>query len=111
MEFKRWTPTETVSKQEELILKQFRHSRKLLPFLRLHRRELFDDSFQEELEGMYRSTGAGKPPLPPALLAMAVLLQGYFGLSDADAVRQSALDLGWQMVLDRLGSTNAYRSG
>jgi hypothetical protein len=32
---------------------------------------------------MYRDTEAGKPPLPPALLAMAVLLQGYTGMSDS----------------------------
>jgi hypothetical protein len=31
--------------------------------------------FQLELEGMYREAGAGKDPLPPALMAMAVLLQ------------------------------------
>jgi hypothetical protein len=35
---------------------------------------------------MYRSTGAGKDPTPPALLAMVVILQSYQSISDAGAV-------------------------
>jgi hypothetical protein len=54
---------------------------------------------------MYRSTGAGKPPVPPALMAMATLMQAYDGLSDAEAVEMTVCDLRWQMVLDCLGST------
>jgi hypothetical protein len=46
----------------------------------MHRHELFDDEFQDELEAMYRKCGAGLRPLPPAMLAMAVLIQGYLGL-------------------------------
>ena len=112
MQFERWMPRKSLSEQEKIILGQFRHTRRLFAFLRVHRHELFDDAFQEELEGMYRDTGAGKPPLPPALLAMSLILQGYLGLSDADAVRQTALDLGWQMVLDRLGATSpAFSQG
>jgi len=38
--------------------------------------EIFDDAFQAELEGMYRTTGAGEEPVPPALMAMVMLLQG-----------------------------------
>ena len=53
---------------------------------------------------MYRSTGAGAEPLPPALMAMASLLQGYLGASDAEAVELTVVDLRWQMVLDRLGA-------
>jgi hypothetical protein len=66
---------------------------------------LFDDSFQVELESMYRDSGAGKPPVPPALMAMAVLLQGYVGASDAEAVELTIVDLRWQLVLGRLGET------
>jgi hypothetical protein len=69
-----WHPRTTYTKQEEMLLRRLRRSRKLFAFLRNHRRELFDDEFQAELAGMYRNTGAGKPPVPPALLAMASLL-------------------------------------
>ena len=36
---------------------------------------------------------------------MALLLQGYLGLSDADAVDATVLDLRWQLVLGCLGTT------
>ena len=42
--------------------------------------------FQHELEAMYRDTGAGKEPHPPALMAMVLLLQSYAGASDARAL-------------------------
>ncbi len=61
-----------------------------------------DGAFQEQLEGMYRTTGAGDEPHPPALLCMVLLLQGYVGASDAEAVELSLVDLRWQMVLDCL---------
>ncbi len=85
-------------------MKRLKRVRALFGFLRLHRHELFDDEFQEQLEGMYRDTGAGAPPHPPALLCMVVLLQGYLGVSDAEAVELSVVDLRWQMVLGCLGA-------
>lgn len=54
---------------------------------------------------MYRETGAGKEPIAPALLAMVVLLQGYHGISDAESVEMTVVDLRWQLVLDLLGTT------
>jgi len=60
-----------------------------------------------ELESMYRGTGAGRDPTPPALLAMAILLQAYGGVSDFEAVELTVMDLRWQMVLDRLGKDEA----
>jgi hypothetical protein len=53
---------------------------------------------------MYRTTGAGEPPHPPALMCMVMLLQGYVGTSDAEAVEMSLMDLRWQMALDCLGA-------
>jgi hypothetical protein len=81
-------------------MKRLVRNKKLFAFLRLHRHELFDDKFQEELEGMYRTTGAGTEPLPPALLCMVVLLQAYAGVSDAEAVELTVIDARWQLVLD-----------
>ncbi|WP_434044038.1 MULTISPECIES: hypothetical protein [Sorangium] len=48
--------------------------RRLFRFLRLHGGELFDDALQGESETMNRDTGAGKDPVPQALMKMAVLL-------------------------------------
>lgn len=104
MAIKRWSPSEIITRQEKFILGRLKRNGKLYAFLRQHRHRLFDDGFQAELEAMYRSTGAGKDPLPPAMLAMVVLLQSYAGASDATAVELSLLDLRWQMVLDCLGA-------
>lgn len=105
MAIERWNPSEFISRQEKFILSRLKRNGKLYAFLRMQRRRLFDDAFQAELESMYRDTGAGKAPLPPAFMAMVVLLQSYAGASDASAVELSLLDLRWQMVLDCLGVT------
>ena len=108
----KWKPKGAVTKGEAFILKRLEKKRKLFGFLRRHRNEIFDEAFQSELEEMYRDTGAGSDPVPPALLAMAVIVQGYLGLSDADAVDATVLDLRWQLVLDRLGETEpAFSQG
>jgi len=67
MSIPRWTPSQTVSAKETKLLARHKRLRKLFVFLRLYRHELFDDAFQTELESIYRSTGAGKLPCPPAL--------------------------------------------
>src|SRR5437899_4456539 len=102
MSIPRWNPSHTISEQEAFLLSRLKRTRKLFAFLRLQRRELFDEKFQDELAAMYRATGAGKPPCPPALLAMAALLQGYLRVSDAEAVELTVVDKRWQLVLDRL---------
>lgn len=107
MAIDRWRPRQDYTRQEEALLRRLRKGRKLFAFLRDHRHELFDDAFQAELASMYRDTGAGKDPTPPALLAMALLLQGYEGVSDFEAVELTVVDLRWQMVLDRLGKDEA----
>jgi hypothetical protein len=61
---------------------------------------------------MYRGTGASKEAVAPALLAMVVLLQGYQGISEAEAVEMTVFDLRWQLVLDLLGATEpAFSQG
>lgn len=65
---KHWNPRVEQTKKEQFILKRLQRTRRLFAFLRLHRHELFDDAFQDELDGMYRQPGAGADPIPPALL-------------------------------------------
>jgi hypothetical protein len=112
MTIPRWNPAQQPTRQEQFLLLRLTRTRKLFGFLREHRHELFDDAFQDELETMYRDTGAGKEPLAPALLAMGVLLQGYVGASDAEAVELTVVDLRWQMGLGCLGATEpAFSQG
>jgi hypothetical protein len=98
----RWPPTVAQSEYEQRLLKLAGRSRKLFVFLREHRHELFDDGFQAELEEMYRQTGQGQSPRPPAMMCMGLLLQAYLQTSDAEAVRLSATDRCWQAVLGTL---------
>ena len=100
---RRWSPPISRTDREERLLKLAGKSRKLFVFLREHRHELFDDGLQEELESMYRTTGQGEEPQPPALMCMGMLLQGYMNVSDAEAVRLSATDNCWRVVLGTLG--------
>jgi hypothetical protein len=112
MTIPRWNPPVTLSRQEQFLMKRLDRVRKLFGFLRQHRHELFDETFQTELEGMYRNTGSGKTPIAPAQLAMASLLQGYVGASDAEAVELTVVDLRWQMVLGCLGAVEpAFSQG
>jgi len=104
MAIERWQPREEQTRQETFLLKRLGRTRKLFAFLRLHRRQIFNEAMQQELESMYRESGAGKSPVMPGLMAMATLLQGYAGCSDAEAVELTVVDLRWQMVLDVLGS-------
>lgn len=97
-----WKPPIEPSKQEQLLLKRLVRTRKLFGFLRRQRHRLFDEAFQLELLAMYRDSGAGSPPIEPAKLCAAVLLQAYLGISDAEAVEMTVVDLRWQMVLDHL---------
>ena len=100
----RWTPPQDISRQEQRLLARMARVRKLFGFLRLHRHELFDDAFQAELESMYRSSGSGRVPIPPALLAMAMFIQGYLGVSDAEMIELTVVDLRVQMVLGCIGA-------
>jgi len=101
----RWSPRVELSKQEAFIMKRLKRVRALFGFLRLNRHVIFDAAFQEQLDGMYRQTGAGDEPHPPAMMCMVLLLQGYVGASDAEAVELAMMDLRWQMVLDCLGAS------
>jgi Transposase DDE domain/Transposase domain (DUF772) len=101
----RWKPPVEMTKQEQLIMKRLNRVRPLFGFFRQNRCKLFDDAFQKQLEGMYRDTGAGDAPHAPAMLCMVLLLQGYVGASDAEAVELAVMDLRWQMVLDCLGAS------
>src|SRR5947209_19622659 len=96
-----WRPPIELSAQEQTIITQIRRG-KVFVFLRLYRHEVFDEHFQNTLGCLYRDNLRGQPPLPPALLAMATILQGYTGVSDDEVIEASFMDRRWQLVLDCL---------
>jgi transposase len=73
---------------------------KLFIFLRRHRHELFDEAFQREMAATYGENEEGQPPIPPAQLGLAVLLQAYTGVSDDEVIEACVMDRRWQLVLD-----------
>ena len=79
-----WQPPIALSPAEAAILGRIRRA-KLFILLREQRHELFDAEFQAELAAMYTDSTVGQPPVPPAQLALATILQAYTGASSHDA--------------------------
>ena len=102
----RWQPPIALSPAEATIVRRVRRA-KLFVFLRAQRHVLFDAAFQEELARMYADVARGQPPVSPALLALASVLQAYMGVSDDEAVEACVMDRRWQLVLDCLDCTDA----
>ena len=105
-----WLPAVEVSSEEQRILDRCKKCR-LYAFLRKHRRELFDDAFQRELMAMYPERKRGREVVPPAMLAMATILQAWLGLSDEDAVETAEMDRRWQMCLGVLVDKAPFSQG
>ena len=101
-----WNPSIELSKQEEQIVKKIRKA-KLFVFLRQHRHELLDEAFQQELASLYRPVERGQPPVAPALLALALILEAYTGVSDDEVIEATVMDRRWQLVLDCLDTEQA----
>jgi hypothetical protein len=100
-----WRPPIRLSPEETAIVRRV-HRAKLFVFLREQRHVLFSDAFQEELATtLYADKPKGHPPVPPAQLALATLLQAYTGASDDEVIEATTMDRRWQLVLDCLDAT------
>jgi hypothetical protein len=96
-----WTPPMDLSPIEQQIAKRIKRA-KLFLFLRHHRHTLFDTAFQQQLAAMYKDAPQGQPPIAPAQLALAAILQTYTGVSDDELIEATVMDRRWQLVLDCL---------
>jgi hypothetical protein len=101
-----WCPPVEPSPAEQRVMRLVRRA-KLFVWLRLHRHELFDDAFQGELARAYQQSPKGQPPVPPAQLALATILQAYTGASDDEVIEACVMDRRWQLVLDCLDAERA----
>jgi hypothetical protein len=101
-----WHPPIACSLAEQAIIMHIKRA-KLFVFLREHRHKLFDDAFQEELAALYAPSRRGHPPIPPAQLALATILQAYTGVSDDEVIEVTLMDRRWQLVLDCLDTEQA----
>ncbi len=96
-----WRPAVEPSPAEQAVIRAVRRAR-LFVFLREHRHELFDEEFQAELAKTYVDSPKGQPPVPPARLALATILQAYTGVSDDEVIEATVMDRRWQLALDCL---------
>ena len=94
-----WQPPVACSRLEREVIKRIKRA-KLFVWLRDHRHELLDEGFQLELAAMYQDKPVGQPPVPPAQLALATILQAYTGVSDDEVIEATMMDRRWQLVLD-----------
>ena len=98
-----WRPPVEPSAAELAVMKAVRRA-KLFVFLRQHRHELFDERFQAELAETYVDSPKGQPPVPPAQLALATIVQAYTKVSDDEVIEAAVMDRRWQLVLDCMGA-------
>ena len=101
-----WQPPVACSRLEREVIKRIKRAR-LFVWLREHRHELLDEVFQAELAGMYDPRRLGQPPVPPAQLALATILQAYTGASDDEVLEATVMDRRWQLVLDCMDHATA----
>lgn len=97
----RWQPPIELCAAEQRIVNRIKRA-KLFVFLRTIRHELFDADFQHELNAIYADSAVGHPPVPPAQVALAMIVQAYTGASDDEAIEAMEMDKRWQLVLDCL---------
>jgi Transposase DDE domain/Transposase domain (DUF772) len=96
-----WRPPVKPTAAEQVVMTAVRRA-KLFVFLRQYRHELFDEQFQGELARAYADKPKGQPPVPPARLALATIVQAYTGVSDDEVIEAAVMDRRWQLVLDCL---------
>jgi len=101
-----WHPPVALLPCEQTIITQIKRAR-LFVFLRHHRYEICDEAFQEELAALYAPSLRGHPPISPAPLALATLLQSYTGVSDDEVIEATLMDRRWQLVLNCLDTDQA----
>jgi hypothetical protein len=86
-----WEPPVEPSPTEQAVIKAVRRAR-LFVFLRQHRHELFDEELQAELAAACAGSPKGQPPVPPAQLALATILQACTGVSDDEVIEATVMD-------------------
>ena len=101
-----WNPPIALSPSEQQVAKRIKKAKLFLIFRKI-RHQLFDEQFQTELATLFKDSTVGKCPVPPAQLAIAIILQAYMGVSDDELIEALNMDRRWQLVLDCLDCEKA----
>jgi hypothetical protein len=96
-----WQPPVALSREEQSIVGRIRRA-KLFVFLRERRHDLFAEAFQAELAALSAESPLGPPPIAPAHLALALILQASTGVSADEVIEATTMDRRWQLALDGL---------
>ena len=96
-----WTPPIELSEAEQKVTKGIRKAQ-LFVFVRNVRHELFNAEFQAELAHIFKDSSLGNCPVPPAQIALAIILQAYTRVSDDEVIEAMVMDKRWQLALDCL---------
>src|SRR5262245_12254294 len=91
-----WHPLIEWSTVEPALIKRIRRA-KLFICLRHQRHALFSETLHHELGTLYKDGPQGHPPVPPAQLARATLLQAYSGVSDDEVIEATTMERRWQL--------------
>ena len=94
-----WHPPVALSTAEHAIIKRIRRAT-LLVCLRHHRHTLCAEPLQQELATLSKDQPQGHPPVPPAQLALATLLQAYPQVSEDEVIEATTMDRRWPLGLD-----------
>src|SRR5258708_9030835 len=81
--------------EADTLFADFVGRRNFYGFLAAQRDELFRD---EDFAGLYCHNN-GRPSVPPSLLATALVLQAYDGVSDDEAKQRADYDVRWKVAL------------
>ncbi len=95
----RWQVPVDLSEPEEKLCGRLGVRSRFFCFLRRVRHVVFDSEFEKQLATMYENRPSGLAPVPPAMLAMTIVLQAYAKTSDAEAIECIKADRRWQLVL------------
>jgi IS5 family transposase len=98
-----WTTETELTNLEQRIVKRC-GKRRVFVFMRELRHRIFDEAMQVRLAAAYKEIARGKERVPPAQLAMALLLQAALDVPDHEVVELTVMDRRWQMVLGCLGA-------
>jgi hypothetical protein len=93
-----WQPPIELSATEQGMVKRCRRA-KLFTFVRQQRQVIFSDAFPAEVASVSKDSPLGYPPIPPAQLALATILQADTGVSDDEVIEATTRDWQWQLVL------------
>jgi hypothetical protein len=97
-----WNPPVEPTRSEQFVIKRC-GKRRVFVFLRELRHKIFDEAMQQKLWAAYSPVARGKERIPPAQLALAMLLQAALRVPDHEVVELTLMDRRWQMVLDCYG--------